>query len=174
MDITRMTPDQMDGLSDAELSDVRARAAYNAAIIENRSVVSDGAHRMARHLRALYHAAKRALEHRETVEKLRRDIPSLEGFIAFAEAQPPDRPYNWIDCDTCLVAAYARSLGLVYADISRLPIPTPPGWTLDEPFTLDYLALMAQPHTYGAAAGFARTLTGAGADGCPADGRAAS
>ena len=170
MDITRVTLDQLDGLSEADLSEVRAKTAYNAAIIENRGVVSDSAHRMARHLRALNHAARRVMAQRETVKKVRRNIPSLEGFITFAEGHPPDRPYNWIDCDTCLVAAYARSLGLVYADISRLPIPAPPGWSLDEPFTLDYLALMAQPHTYGAAAGFARVLTGAGIDAALADG----
>ena len=91
--------------------------------------------------------------------------PSLEGFIAFAVLSPPDKADNWVDCDTCLVAAYASSLGLDYATVSRTPIPTPMGWTLDEPFTLDYIALMTQPHTYGAAArSLATSGTHAGAN----------
>jgi hypothetical protein len=160
MDLTQVTADQLANLNNEELADVRERAAYNATIIENRTVVSDGAHRMARHLRSLHHAAEREIEPRRTQSGKNHGAPAtLEGFIAFAELFPAEKTYNWVDCDTCLVAAYARSLGLEYAAVSRTPIPTPAGWTLDEPFSLDYLALMAQPHTYGAALDFARSLT---------------
>ena len=57
MDLTQMTMDQVTGLSDEELDDLHDRAAHNAIIIENRNVISDGAHRIARHLRSLHQAA---------------------------------------------------------------------------------------------------------------------
>ena len=63
-------------------------------------------------------------------------------------------------------------LGLDYAHVSCTPIPTPTDWTLDEPFTLDYLTLMAQPHTYGAAVDFAKSLIAAAETG-PAGARSA-
>lgn len=150
---------------------MRDRAAHNAAIIENRSVIGDHAHRTARHLRALYHAASREIEHRRKPKQKHSHLqpdpeqdgaPTLEGFIAFAGLSPADKTYNWVDSDTCPVARYADSLGLDYIDVSRMPIPTPRCWTLDEPFTLDYLTLMAQPHTYEAALDFARSLVTSG------------
>ena len=162
MDLTQLTTHRIANLSDEELADLRDHAGHNATIIENRNVISDDAHRTARLLRALYHASKHEMENRQQQPDHRQNgTPSLEGFIAFTERSPGDKVYNWVDCETCLVARYARSLGLDYAHVSRTPIPTPTGWTLDEPFTLDYLTLMVQPHTYGAAADFARSLLAA-------------
>ena len=64
MDLTQMTADQVTGLGDEALTEMRDHADYNAAIIENRNVISDGAHRIARHLRSLHHAADREIESR--------------------------------------------------------------------------------------------------------------
>ncbi len=91
MDFTQMTSDQVTSLSDEELADLRDRAAYNAIIIENRNVISDGAHRIARHLRSLHYAAEREIENRQTSKQIHRQkqpddmhdgAPSLEGLVA--------------------------------------------------------------------------------------------
>jgi hypothetical protein len=159
MDFNQLTTDQLAELSDEDLADLRDLARHNATIIENRSVISDDAHRTARLLRALHHASEHEMENRQRPpDNGQNRSPSLAGFIAFAELFPADRSYNWVDFQTCPVAKYAQSLGLNYADVSRTPIPSPTSWTLDEPFTLDYLTLMAQPHTYGAVVDFAKFL----------------
>jgi len=168
MDFSHLTAGAVAGLNDDELADVRYQAAYNAAIIENRNVIDGAARDTARRLRSLSHAAGREQEKRRRQPE--PEQPSLDGFIAFAEQSPPDKAYDWVNCDTCLVAAYARSLELNYADVSCMPIPAPEGWMLDEPFTLDYLALMVQPHTYGAAVDLARSLVAAAESGAGREG----
>ena len=92
------------------------------------------------------------------VETTETTEPSLEGLIAFCERFPADKPYNWTDPKICLVAAYARTIGRDYEDISDVPVPAPATWTLDYPYTLDYLALQTHPRTYGAAAALARSI----------------
>ena len=159
MDLTQLKTNQVTSLSNEELANLRDRAAYNATIVENRNVISDGAHRIARHLRSLHYAAEREIENRQKQpDDMRGGAPSLKGPTAFAELSLAGKIYNWVTCDTCLVATYARSVGLGYADVSRTPIPTLTDWTLHGPFTFDNFGLRAQPHTYGAAIDFARAL----------------
>ncbi len=86
-----MTANQVTSLSDEELADLPDRAAYNAIIIENRNVISDGAHRISRHLRSLHHAAEREIKNRQTSKKIHHQnqpddmhdgAPPLEGPVA--------------------------------------------------------------------------------------------
>ena len=65
MDLTQLKTDQVTSLSNEELANLRDRAAYNATIVENRNVISDGAHRIARHLRSLQYAADREIVSRQ-------------------------------------------------------------------------------------------------------------
>ena len=127
MNITQLTTDQVSSLGNDELADVRDRPAYKATVVENRNVISDEEHRTALHLRALHYAAEDDIEIRQKQPEHKQGgpPPSLEGFIAFSGLSPPDKAYNWVDCYTCLVAAYASSPGLDYATVSRTPIPTP-------------------------------------------------
>ena len=43
--------------------------------------------------------------------------PSKAGLIAWLETQPPEQTYNWVRCEECVLAQYAKSIGLTYFDV---------------------------------------------------------
>jgi len=106
MNITQLATDQVSSVGNDELADVRDCPAYNATIVKNCNVIRDEDHRTARHLQALHYDAEDELKiHQKQPEHKQGGHPSLEGFIAFSGLSAPDKAYNWVDCDTCLVAA---------------------------------------------------------------------
>lgn len=45
--------------------------------------------------------------------------PSLQGFIAWLEQQPPDEAYEYWTCHECAIGQYLQSIGTTYTDQCR-------------------------------------------------------
>ena len=88
------------------------------------------------------------------------DVFSLEGLIAWLERQPEETLYDYLDSSDCLGARYCHAHGLVYEQppVGSVRLVCRNSENTSFQAKLEYVALRANPQTYGGALKLARTL----------------
>lgn len=84
--------------------------------------------------------------------EVKTDSPSLSGLIAWLEKQPPNKSYNWSDCEGhCLIGQYWGSIGISFGEGCLMELNGQDLYgQLVCPNGSDGIAI-TRPHTFGAA-----------------------